>query len=88
MEAQSDFKELLALFNAHQVEYMIVGAGSATPKTFLPSFRAKGEMTTGENWSPAFVGMTGQKPRRPQNGHLASICNSPNPPAILPPHEY
>ncbi len=26
MEAQSDFKELLALFNAHQVEYMIVGA--------------------------------------------------------------
>ena len=26
MEAQPDFKELLALFNAHQVEYMIVGA--------------------------------------------------------------
>lgn len=26
MEPQSDFKELLALFNAHQVEYMIVGA--------------------------------------------------------------
>jgi len=44
MEAQSDFKELLVLFNAHQVEYMIVGAGSATPKSFLPSFRAKGEI--------------------------------------------
>ena len=26
MEAQSDFKELLALFNAHRVEYMVVGA--------------------------------------------------------------
>lgn len=26
MEAQPDFKELLRLFNAHQVEYMIVGA--------------------------------------------------------------
>ena len=26
MEAQSDFKELLALFNAHRVGYMIVGA--------------------------------------------------------------
>ena len=26
MEIQPDFKELLALFNAHQVEYIIVGA--------------------------------------------------------------
>lgn len=26
MEAQSDFKELLALFNSHKVEYLIVGA--------------------------------------------------------------
>ncbi len=26
MEAQPDFKELLALFNAHRVKYMIVGA--------------------------------------------------------------
>lgn len=26
MEAQQDFRELLALFNAHQVEYLIVGA--------------------------------------------------------------
>ncbi|KAF0159219.1 MAG: hypothetical protein FD159_689 [Syntrophaceae bacterium] len=26
MEAQEDFKELLALFNGHKVEYMIVGA--------------------------------------------------------------
>lgn len=26
MEAQRDFKELLALFNAHNVEYAIVGA--------------------------------------------------------------
>jgi hypothetical protein len=26
MEAQKDFKELLELFNGHQVEYMIVGA--------------------------------------------------------------
>lgn len=26
MEAQQDFKELLASFNAHQVEYLIVGA--------------------------------------------------------------
>lgn len=26
MEAQQDFKELLALFNAHSVEYVIVGA--------------------------------------------------------------
>jgi len=26
MEAQPDFKELLALFNAHRVEYVIVGA--------------------------------------------------------------
>ena len=26
MEPQSDFKELLALFNAHRVEYLIVGA--------------------------------------------------------------
>jgi hypothetical protein len=26
MEAQPDFRELLALFNAHRVEYMIVGA--------------------------------------------------------------
>ncbi|MEW5768617.1 MAG: hypothetical protein AB1797_13585 [bacterium] len=26
MEAQQDFKELLALFNAHAVEYVIVGA--------------------------------------------------------------
>ena len=26
MEAQEDFKELLALFNAHNIEYMIVGA--------------------------------------------------------------
>ena len=26
MEVQPDFKELLALFNAHRVEYMIVGA--------------------------------------------------------------
>ena len=25
MEAQPDFRELLALFNAHHVEYMIVG---------------------------------------------------------------
>ncbi len=25
MDAQPDFKELLALFNAHSVEYMIVG---------------------------------------------------------------
>ncbi|MCX7044233.1 MAG: hypothetical protein NTX50_01940 [Candidatus Sumerlaeota bacterium] len=25
MELYRDFKELLALFNAHQVEYMIVG---------------------------------------------------------------
>ncbi|HLC40767.1 MAG TPA: hypothetical protein VJO34_03960 [Methylomirabilota bacterium] len=25
MEAQPDFKELLTLFNAHHVEYMIVG---------------------------------------------------------------
>lgn len=26
MEAQTDFKELLELFNGHKVEYMIVGA--------------------------------------------------------------
>ena len=26
MEAQPDFKELLALFNAHGVEYLVVGA--------------------------------------------------------------
>lgn len=26
MEAKSDFKELLALLNAHNVEYVIVGA--------------------------------------------------------------
>lgn len=26
MEAQQDFRELLALFNAHQVDYLIVGA--------------------------------------------------------------
>ena len=26
MEVQNDFKELFALFNAHQVEYMVVGA--------------------------------------------------------------
>ena len=26
MEAQSDFKELLALFNEHKIEYLIVGA--------------------------------------------------------------
>ena len=25
MEVQSDFKELLELFNAHEVEYIIVG---------------------------------------------------------------
>ncbi|PJB29879.1 hypothetical protein CO110_03465, partial [Candidatus Desantisbacteria bacterium CG_4_9_14_3_um_filter_40_11] len=26
MEVQSDFRDLLALFNAHKVDYMIVGA--------------------------------------------------------------
>jgi hypothetical protein len=26
MEAQTDYKELLALFNAHEVEYLVVGA--------------------------------------------------------------
>ena len=28
MEAQPDYKELLALFNAHEVRYMIVGASA------------------------------------------------------------
>jgi len=33
MEVQPDFKELLALFNAHRVEYTIVGAYALTSLT-------------------------------------------------------
>jgi len=35
MEVQPDFRDLLALFNAHQVDYIIVGAYAPVIKAFF-----------------------------------------------------
>ena len=43
MEVQQDFRDLLALFNAHKVDYVIVGAYALGRKKDIVDLEAIGE---------------------------------------------